>query len=87
MDVLKLVEKGAKKLVPKYMRKFFRASRYELKMQQLSPVDLIIHVGAHWADSVEKHHVAGAESKGLNSARAPFLSGFAHLLRCRKDLG
>ena len=39
------------------------------------------------ADSVEKHRVAGAESKGLNSARAPFLSGFAHVLRCRKDLG
>ena len=39
------------------------------------------------ADSVEKQRVAGAESKGLNGARAPFLSGFARLLRCRKDLG
>ena len=39
------------------------------------------------ADSVEKQRVAGAESSALNAARAPFLSGFARLLRCRKDLG
>ena len=39
------------------------------------------------ADSVEKQRVAAAESGDLNSARAPFLSGFARLLRCRKDLG
>ena len=40
-----------------------------------------------WADSVEKQRVADAESAVLNIARAPFLSGFARLLRCRKDLG
>ena len=39
------------------------------------------------ADSVEKHCVASAENGGLKSARAPFLSCFSHLLRCRKDLG
>ncbi len=39
------------------------------------------------ADSVEKHHVADAEIRTLNAAQAPFLSGFAHLLRCREDLG
>ncbi|WP_212580107.1 hypothetical protein, partial [Roseovarius gaetbuli] len=39
------------------------------------------------ADSVEKQRVAVAESVVLNRARAPFLSGFARLLRCRKDLG
>jgi hypothetical protein len=39
------------------------------------------------ADSVEKQRVAGAESGDLYGARAPFLSGFARLLRCRKDLG
>ena len=38
-------------------------------------------------DSVEKHRVAGAENIASNSARAPFLLGFAPLLRCRKDLG
>ena len=39
------------------------------------------------ADSVEKHRVADAESGFEFSARAPFLSGFSRLLRCRKDLG
>ena len=39
------------------------------------------------ADSVEKQRVAGAESRGPNGARAPFLSGFARLLRCGKDFG
>lgn len=39
------------------------------------------------ADSVEKQRVAGAESTVLDRARAPFSSGFARLLRCRKDLG
>lgn len=37
------------------------------------------------SDSVEKHLVAGAEIIASNTARAPFLSGFARLLRCRKD--
>jgi hypothetical protein len=39
------------------------------------------------ADFVEKHRVASAESWAMDAAQAPFLSGFAHLLRCRKDLG
>ena len=38
------------------------------------------------ADSVEKQSVADAESAELNTARGPFLSGFARLLRCGKDL-
>ena len=38
------------------------------------------------ADSVEKQRVACAESCALKSARASFLSGFARLLRCRKNL-
>ena len=41
----------------------------------------------HWADSVEKHLFAGAEIAAPNPARTPFLSGFSHLLRRRKDLG
>ena len=36
--------------------------------------------------SVEKHPFAIAPSVWLNSARAPFLSGFPRLLRCRNDL-
>ncbi len=39
------------------------------------------------ADFVEKLTFAIAEIAARNSARAPFLSGFAYLLRCRKYLG
>jgi hypothetical protein len=39
------------------------------------------------ADSVEKLTFASAEIAVPNPARAPFLSGFAYLLRCRKYLG
>ena len=35
---------------------------------------------------MEKHRVAGAESGAPNWVQALFLSGFAQLLRCRKDL-
>jgi len=41
----------------------------------------------HPADSVEKHRIADAENIVSNTARAPFLSGFAYLLRRRKYLG
>ena len=43
--------------------------------------------GPQRADSVEKHRVVSVESRAFDVARAPFLSGFSHLLRCRKDLG
>jgi tRNA U34 5-methylaminomethyl-2-thiouridine-forming methyltransferase MnmC len=39
------------------------------------------------ADSVEKHPFASAKIAVPNPARTPFLSGFARLLQCRKDLG
>jgi len=39
------------------------------------------------ADSVEKQRIASAENGARKKPLAPFLSGFAHLLRCRKDFG
>ncbi|WP_217807698.1 hypothetical protein, partial [Roseovarius litorisediminis] len=39
------------------------------------------------ADSVEKLTFASVEIAVPNAAQAPFLSGFARLLRCGKDLG
>ena len=39
------------------------------------------------ANYVEKQHVAGAESDGLNVTQALSLSGFVRLLRCWKDFG
>ena len=38
------------------------------------------------ADSVEKQRVASAEIRAVIVAQAPFLSGLARLLRCRKYL-
>jgi hypothetical protein len=38
------------------------------------------------AHSVDKQLFSGVESVALDAARAPFLSRFARVLRCRKDL-
>jgi len=43
--------------------------------------------GRQSAHSVEKQVFASGELAVPNLARAPFLSGFTRLLRCRKDLG
>jgi len=43
--------------------------------------------GLQSANFAEKHHVARAANQSLIAAQVPFLSSFARLLRCRKDLG
>ena len=60
MQFLKGLERGAKRLVPVSWRKYFRASRYELLMHRLAPVDLIVHVGAHWGEEAEFYESCGA---------------------------
>ena len=62
MHFLKGVEKAAKRLVPVTWRKYFRASKYELLMQRLAPVDLIVHVGAHWAEDADFYEACGART-------------------------
>ncbi len=62
MHFLKGVEKAAKRLMPVGWRKYFRASRYELLMQRLAPVDLIVHVGAHWAEDAAFYEACGART-------------------------
>ena len=62
MHVLKGVEKAAKRLVPKHWRKYFRASRYEVLMQRMAPIDLIVHVGAHWAEDAAFYEAHGAKT-------------------------
>ena len=61
MKILKLAEKQLKRIVPRGARKYFRASRYELKMERLAPVDLVVHIGAHWAEEAESYEKYGAE--------------------------
>lgn len=62
MHFLKAVEKTAKRLLPLSWRKYFRASKYELLMQRLAPVDLIVHVGAHWAEDAAFYEQCGAQT-------------------------
>lgn len=62
MHFLKGVEKVAKRLVPVSWRKYFRASRYELLMQRMAPIDLIVHVGAHWAEDAAFYEASGAKT-------------------------
>jgi FkbM family methyltransferase len=62
MHFLKGVEKAAKNLVPQAWRKYFRASKYELLMQRMAPVDLVVHVGAHWGEDAAFYEACGAQT-------------------------
>lgn len=60
MRVLKGVERAAKRLVPVKWRKYFRTSRYQLLMERRAPIDLIVHVGAHFAEDADFYEQCGA---------------------------
>lgn len=62
MKLLKSLERSAKRLVPESWRKHFRASKYELLMRRRAPIDLIVHVGAHWAEDAEFYESCGART-------------------------
>lgn len=62
MRVFKGLERGVKRLVPQSWHKYFRASKYELMMERLAPVDLVVHVGAHWAEDAALYEGYGAKS-------------------------
>lgn len=62
MHFLKGVEKAAKNLVPQSWRKYFRASKYEVLMQRLAPIELVVHVGAHWGEDAAFYEACGAQT-------------------------
>ncbi len=62
MRFLKGVERSLKHLVPQGWRKYFRTSKYELIMGRVRPVDLIVHVGAHWAEDAALYESYGART-------------------------
>ncbi|MFC4671726.1 FkbM family methyltransferase [Seohaeicola nanhaiensis] len=62
MRIFKGVERAAKRVMPKRWRKYFRASRYELLMERLAPVELIVHVGAHWGEDAAFYEACGART-------------------------
>jgi len=62
MRRLKGLERAAKRIVPPSWRKHLRASKYELVMERAAPVDLIVHVGAHWAEDAGAYEGYGAKT-------------------------
>ncbi|MCR9125303.1 MAG: FkbM family methyltransferase [Rhodobacteraceae bacterium] len=62
MHFLKSVERAARRLVPEPWRKYFRASRAELLLARRAPVDLVVHVGAHWAEDAGVYEANGART-------------------------
>lgn len=62
MKFLKGVERSVKRIAPQSLRKYFRASKYELLMERSAPVDLIVHVGAHWGEDAEFYEKCGAKT-------------------------
>lgn len=61
MKFLKPLERGLKQVVPQSWRKYFRASKIELLMHRLAPIDLIVHVGAHLAQEASEYEGYGAK--------------------------
>lgn len=62
MTFLKSIERRAKRFVPQSWRKHLRASKYELVMTRMAPVDLVVHVGAHWGEDAARYEAFGART-------------------------
>ncbi|MEC7258423.1 MAG: FkbM family methyltransferase [Pseudomonadota bacterium] len=62
MQALKPIERALRRNVPRSWRKYFRASKYELVMTRRAPVDLVVHVGAHWGEDAGFYETCGAET-------------------------
>lgn len=60
MGKLKALERAVKNSLPQSWRKYFRASKYELLMVRRAPIDLIVHIGAHWAEDADFYERCGA---------------------------
>lgn len=59
---LKKLERAVKNALPQSWRKHFRASKYELLMTRRAPIDLVVHIGAHWAEDAGFYEQCGAET-------------------------
>ena len=62
MQFLKRIEKAAKQVMPQRWRMYFRASKYELLMRRRAPVDLVVHIGAHFAEDAGFYEECGART-------------------------
>lgn len=84
MKFLKGVERSLKHLVPQSWRKYLRASKYELVMSRVRPVDLIVHVGAHWAEDAALYESYGARTVLWVEADPDTFAKLQHVL-ARRD--
>lgn len=57
-----MLERAVKTALPQSWRKHFRASKYELLMKRRAPIDLVVHIGAHWAEDAAFYEQCGAET-------------------------
>lgn len=62
MQALKGIERAVRRLVPKRWRKYLQSSRYALILERRAPVDLIVHVGAHWGEDAGLYEDHGART-------------------------
>lgn len=62
MHVLKGLERSVKRIIPTQWKKYLRASKYELLMTRHAPIDLIVHVGAHWGEDAAFYETCGAQA-------------------------
>lgn len=83
MRIFKGAERAAKRLMPEAWRMYFRASRYELLMRRLAPVDLVVHVGAHWAEDAGFYEACGARTVLWIEADPDTFAHLQHLLAGR----
>jgi len=61
-NILKGLEHRVKRMIPKPARKYLRSSRYELITTRARPIDLIVHVGAHFAEERAEYEAIGART-------------------------
>ena len=59
---IKANEINPKKLIPWHWRNLASSSRYKRCLARLYPVDLIVHVGAHWGQEADQYEDYGART-------------------------
>ncbi len=59
---MKINSTNYKKLIPWHWRKIVSSSRYKRCLARLYPVDLIVHVGAHWGQEADQYEDYGART-------------------------
>ena len=62
MQFLKPVERAIRSLIPKALRDHFRPSVDDVLLTKMAPIDLIVHVGAHWGEDAELYETLGAKT-------------------------